>query len=274
MPKDPGVTNGAAAEETGMSQFETMMGDTLPDKEGGAMALPDEPERLAVTTLWTETPEFEANEVGFPKLRLAQGLTAEVAEGNAKMGNWLLTGTEPFTEGVTVIPIMFGRTRWKRANPEDRESPIACQSGDARVGIGNPGGDCKACPFAKWQPGGANGKNKPPACTLTYKYAVYVTGAETIAEITFQKTSESYAHLINNLVQRYGFGKFAVKLTSVNKAVGQRRWAEPQVMLTRLTAEMKAAAGDLIPGNEYTSDDWGEPDDASVIEGSSVPVPV
>jgi hypothetical protein len=272
MPKDPSVANG-----DGTSAFESMISGDAPDQPlgGGDVAVPDEPDRLAVATQWTETPEFEANEVGFPKLRLAQGLTAEVAEGQAKMGNWLLTGTEPFTEGVTVIPIMFGRTRWKRKNPEDRDSPISCQSGDARTGIGDPGGDCKACPFAKWTPGGANGKNKPPACTLTYKYAVWVDGAEAIAEVTFQKTSETYAHLINNLVQRYGFGKFAVKLTSVNRAVGQRRWSEPQVTLTRLTPAMLEAAGSLIPGNEqaYGSGDWGVPDDAAdIVDAEAIPV--
>lgn len=263
------------AEDSGMSQFETMMGgdQPLPDR-GGDMAVMDEPERLAVSTMWTETPEFEANEVGFPKLRLAQGLTAEVVERTANVGNWLLTGVEPFAEGVTVIPIMFGRTRWKRENPDDRDSKIACQSGDARLGIGNPGGDCKQCPFARWIPGGANGKNKPPACTLTYKYAVFVTGAGAIAEVTFQKTSETYAHLINNLVQRYGFGKFAVRLTSTQKQNGQRRWAEPQVMLARLTPEMLAEAGNLIPGNEYTTEEWGAPDDADILEGTSVPLPV
>lgn len=271
MPKDPGVQNGRP-EGDATSAFESMVGADVPaDRAGAEMAVLDEPERLQVATTWTETPEFEANEVGFPKLRLGQGLTAEVAEGNAKMGNWLLTGQEPFTEGVTVIPIMFGRTRWKRENPDDRDSKIACQSGDARIGIGNPGGDCKTCPFAKWTPGGGNGKNKPPACTLTYKYAVWVDGAEAIAEITFQKTSETYAHLINNLVQRYGFGKFAIKLTSSFRQNGNRRWAEPVVTVTRLTPSMLAAAGNLIPGNDASSD-WGDPDDAEVYEGSAVPV--
>lgn len=270
MPKDDKTA--AVPDGDGTSAFESMISGDAPEGSAGTdMALPEDEERVAVATDWTQTPEFEANEVGFPKLRLGQGLTPEVAEGTAKMGNWLLTGQDPFTEGVVVVPIMFGRTRWKRKDPTDRDSPIVCTSADARVGKGDPGGDCKKCPFAKWTPGGANGKNKPPVCTLTYKYAVFVDGADTVAEIVFQKTSETYAHLINNMVQRYGFGKFAVRLTSTIKRGNNRMWAEPQITLTKLTPDLQANVAQFIPGAEVEQD-WGIPDDAEVFDGEAVPV--
>jgi len=264
----------ADKKEPGPSAFESMVGAEAP-LGGGDLAIPEEAAPLAVGTAWTQDPEFEAGEVGFPKLRLGQGLTPEVAERQADIGDWLLTGQTPF-KSITVIPIMFSRTRSKRADPNDRESPVACQSGDAKVGVGDPGMVCKECPFSKWQPGGPNGKNRPPACVLTYRYAVWVVEGEAIAEISFQKTSEQYAYLINNLVQRYGFGKFAVKLTSTIKKGNNRIWAEPQVTLAKLTPDMLRAAGSLIPGNEYAYEGYDAPEDAAeiteIVDSQAVPV--
>jgi hypothetical protein len=235
-----------------------------------AIAETAEDQTPAIATTWIQEPTFEANEVGFQRLRLGQGLTPEVAEGNAKMGQWILSGYEALDE-ATVIPLMLGRTRFKRKDPANRDSPVGCQSPDGVQGYGDPGILCKGCPEAKWQPGGPNGKNLPPACTITYRYAVWVVEHETVAEVIFQRTSEQYAYFINNLVQRYKFGAFAIRLTSTIKATGTRRWAEPQLKLAPITPAMRAAAGALIPGNEASWEDEA-PDDAEVIESQSVPL--
>jgi hypothetical protein len=256
-----------AAEENGASPFEAMVDSSAPTRD---VAVPDDDSTAPmIATTWTQQPVYEANEVNFPRLRLGQGLTPEVAEGNAKMGQWLLTGYEPL-DSVTVIPMMFGRTRFKRQDPANRESPVGCQSPDGVTGHGSPGGACKLCPCARWKPGGQNGKNLPPDCTLTYRYVVWVVDHETVAEMIFQRTSEQYAYFINNLEQRYKFGKFALKITSTMRTSGQRRWAEPQLKLAPVTPTMLAAAGNLIPGNEVS---WESepPEDSEVLDGQTVP---
>lgn len=250
------------------SAFEVMVESSVPVSQ--AVAVADEADSTPmVATTWIQEPTFEAQEVQFPRLRLGQGLTPEVAEGNAKMGQWLLSGYEALDE-VSVIPLMLGRTRFKRQDPSNRESPVGCQSPDGVQGYGNPGIPCKGCSFAKWKPSGLNGKNSPPDCTITYRYAVWVVEHESIAEVIFQRTSEQYAYFINNLVQRYKFGGFAIRLTSTMKANGQRRWAEPQLKLAPITPAMLAAAGNLIPGNEAR---WGEepPEDAGILDAESIP---
>lgn len=199
----------------------------------------DTASRAVSTGGWTDTPDFDQNEVGFPRLRLAQGLSPEVADGLAKMGQWLFTGYDPM-DTVTIVPVMFSRTRSKRQDPTNRDSDIACESGDARVGFGDPGGDCKACPFAKWGSDPKTGRRVPPACQISYHYAAYIANVDSVGEVIFTRTSESAAQLVNNAVVRYGMGNFAFKVTSVPKqGPGGRRWAEPSLRMVPITPEMR-----------------------------------
>lgn len=194
----------------------------------------------------SQSPSFDAGEAAFPRLRLAQGLTPEVAEGSAKMGQWLFSGYDPMNE-VVVIPVMLGRARNKRENPQDRNSPIACSSSDGRIGVGNPGRACRGCPFAGFSTDPKTGRRLAPACTLTYTYACWAPGLESFVEINFSRTSEQTAHLINNLVQLHGLGRFALRLSSnIIRGTG-RIYAVPQIRLERLTAEMVEGAMGLIP---------------------------
>lgn len=208
--------------------------------------LADDEAPTTPTTAYTDAPEFDADEVGYPRLRLGQGLTAEVAEGNAKMGQWLISGYEPMDE-VTIIPLMFARDREMKGGDQKRDDPVVCRSSDARIGVGTPGGSCKACPFAKWSNDPKTGARKPPACKIAYHYGSWVVDVETLAEVTFTRTSEQYAQMVNNLVQKFGLGRFAIRLTSVIKSAPQRRWAEPQLRIVKLTYEMAEPAVGLIP---------------------------
>lgn len=222
--------------------FEQMVSST--DSGERALAEVDDAPAVVAPT-WTEDPTFEANEVGFPRLRLGQGLTPEVAEGSAKMGQWIFTGFEAL-DTVTVVPIQMARTRAKKEDPKSQDSPVVCTSPDGQQGFGNPGVACRTCPFSQWQPGGANGKNLPPACTLTYRYAVWILEHGTIAEVVFQKTSEIKATTINNLIRSFGLGHFALKLTHTIQKGNNRIWATPEVTLTPITHEMVEASGGLV----------------------------
>lgn len=193
----------------------------------------------------TTTPVFDAGEAAFPRMRLAQGLTPEVAEGTAKMGQWLFSGYDPM-DSIIVVPIMLGRARNKRENPADRNSPIACSSTDGVQGYGDPGRACRGCPFAQFTTDSRTGRRVAPACTLTYTYACWCPDVESFVEVSFSRTSEQAAHLINNLVQLHQLGKFAVRLTSnIIRGTG-RIYAVPQIRLVALSADMVEGAAGFI----------------------------
>lgn len=206
---------------------------------GQNIAVYDETAVREVTTGgWSDTPDFDQNEIGFPKLRLAQGLSPEVASGDAKMGQWLFSGYDPF-DSVIIVPLLFSRTRSKRVDPANRDSDIACESGDARIGMGDPGGNCQTCPFARWGSDPKSGQRKPPACQISYHYAVYISEVDTVGEMIFTRTSEATATLINNAIVRFGMGRFAMQVESIQKqGGGGRRWAEPRIKLVDLTPDL------------------------------------
>lgn len=190
--------------------------------------------------IMTANVDFDEGEAAFPRIRLAQGLTAEVADGSAKMGQFLFNGYDPMDE-VTLVPIMIGRSRNKRADPNNRDSEIVCSSNDGRVGVGNPGGDCKGCPFARFGSDPRSGRRTAPACSLAYTYAAWCPEVEQFVEMVFSRTSEQAANVINNHVIRQGFGNFAVRLKSTIQ-MGRNRYAVPQVRLVPLTADLVEGA--------------------------------
>jgi len=53
------------------------------------------------------------------------------------------------------------RVYWDKDMQEGSGEPPVCISGDAKIGIGNPGGDCRTCPFAQF---GSDGTGQ--ACKL------------------------------------------------------------------------------------------------------------
>jgi len=59
-----------------------------------------------------------------------------------------------------------GRAFWRNASPDN--SPPDCTSMDARTGMGDPGGDCAACPYNQWgsDPRGERGKACKELCQL------------------------------------------------------------------------------------------------------------
>lgn len=159
-------------------------------------------------TIYTETPEFDNNDLFIPRIKLAQGLTKEVQDGTAKPGQWVLSGYESLPE-LTVIPLRVA----KRRELVDSEFTVLCKSDDAQTGVGDPGGECAVCPLAKWVPD-AKGKNHPPECSFVYSYIVYVVEHDTAAVLEFKRTSINVGKALNTLIAQRGLGHFAVALHS------------------------------------------------------------
>jgi len=155
---------------------------------------------------------FDSSDLVFPRIRLAQAMTAEVVEGTAKAGQYVLSGMEPL-DAITVVPGMFTRRRMLVMQDTD----VLCRSNDAVTGVGNPGGSCELCPFSHWTGSQETKDRKPPACTFMYSYIVFVAEWETIGILDFKKTSISAGKVVNTLAARFGLGQFGFQLRAVSQ---------------------------------------------------------
>jgi len=182
--------------------------------------------------VYSDKPTMDSNDLFIPRLRLAQGLTKEVQDGEAKPGQWLVLGAEPAAE-VTVIPVAMTRRRELR-DPDERT--VACRSGDSITGVGNPGGECSSCPMNQWTPT-KSGKNNPPACSFLYSYMVWVIEAETMAILEFSRTSITTGKMINTMVAQRGLGTFCAKLTSSSKQGPKGTFYSPVVSMSAAKTE-------------------------------------
>ena len=183
--------------------------------EGGAsgedLALPE----TGILSMYTQQPEFSPEDVRMPYLRLAQGLTAEVQEGTARPGQYVVEGFAA-EKDVTLIPVGFAKMQELRTADEKRER--LCFSSDALQGTGEPGGACTQCEFNEWRPPEEEGgKNRPPICRFSYGYLFYSEQHDTILGFQFKGKALSVAKKLNTVVNHHGMGKIAVTMGSETK---------------------------------------------------------
>jgi len=164
---------------------------------------------------FTNRVAFDSDDIVIPRIRLAQGLTAEVQDGTAKPGQWLLTGYQPADE-LTVVPLMFSRQRALR----DDAGAVLCKSSDSLRGLGEPGGDCAHCPMNQWADGD-KGARIPPVCVFSYVYIVYVVEFQTLGLLEFRRTNITAGKTLNTIAAQRDLGNFAVKIKS-SKQQGKR----------------------------------------------------
>lgn len=243
--------NGAEGVET---LFDEMTGSNTAlvpvgpsEMEAREEGLPETEVQLSGRTYSTETPHFNPDEIGLPRLRLAQGLTAEVVNQQAHSGQWVLTGYEA-QDTVRIVPLMFSRARALR----DRELKVLCQSADAKLGVGEPGGSCEQCPKAKWTEAVAGGKNQPPKnnppeCDLIYSYMCWSFTHETLIAVEFKKTSINVGKTLNTLIATKGLGNFAVVLSSSKQQNPRGSFFVAQAVMSPLSPEEHQQALSVIP---------------------------
>lgn len=181
---------------------------------------------------------FDNDEIMYPRLRLAQGLTAEVQEGNAKPGTWVLSGYEPMQQ-VRVIPIAWGRARELR----DKDRNIVCSSANGILGEGDPGGSCADCPMSQWsEPTGNSKRNTPPACQNIYSYVCYSAAHEGLVAVEFRSTSIQTAKYFNTLIKGRGLGNVCIQLAAKSVQGQKGTFYTPTGVMQPMTEEEKEAA--------------------------------
>jgi hypothetical protein len=223
--------------------FEGMAGGEVKSGEG-----PGDPgfEETAVDRSKTNAIEvfktsmdLDMDDVFWPRLRLAQGLSDEVQAGTAKPGQWVMAGQEP-SETVTIVPVAFA----KRRELVDNDAFIRlCYSNDGLTGIGSPGGDCSVCPMTQWA--GTRERREPPKCSLVYSYLVYVVEYETVAQVDFKKTGSVAGKMLNTLAANKGLGNYAATLGSRRKQNNYGSFFIPSVVQSPLDEATK----DLVKDN-------------------------
>jgi hypothetical protein len=184
---------------------------------------PEEIGTFTAMTAFSDTPAFDSSDIMPTLLRLAQGLTAEVQAGDAKPGQWLLPGHDPY-ESVTVVPLLFSKRREYR---DADTNEILCVSDDSRTGEGVPGGSCESCPLSHWV--GEGKKRKPPQCVFMYAYVVYVMEAQTPALLLFRKSALSVGRMLNSLVAQHGMRNTVIRLTAKGQQGRQGSYYIPAI---------------------------------------------
>jgi hypothetical protein len=191
---------------------------------------------------FTNHLDMESSDLMIPRLRLTQGLTAEVQDGTATPGMWVMSGYDAKAE-VIVVPILFARNRTLR----DQEGAILCRSFDSIKGAGEPGGLCEGCIMNQWADG-EKGARIPPKCAFSYVYIVYVKEYESMALVEFRRTSIQAGKTLNTVAAQRGLGNFAVKLKS-SKQTGKRgSFYQMVVVPTQADPELLNAARQFMGG--------------------------
>lgn len=158
--------------------------------------------------LFAQSAPLTTSDVQIPRIRLMQGLSDEVTNGHAKIGQIILTGFPP-VDTLTVIPVGFQRRRELR---EQNTFSLLCRSTDGEVGVGYPGGSCAVCPMATWT--GEGDQRTPPACSFMYTYLVYAPEVGSLALLDFKKTTLQVGKVLNTIVMQRGLRNFSVVLGS------------------------------------------------------------
>ena len=200
-----------------------------------------EPElsELAPTAAFSSNAAFDSGDLVYPRVRLAQSLTLEVQEEQAKAGQFVMTGFEA-QDQLTIVPGLFARRRMYM--PEGMQD-VACRSADGITGVGTPGGLCDACPLNQWTGSVEQNNRKGPACTFMYSYIVFVVEWEAAGILDFRKTSLNAGKTVNTLAMHKGLGNFAFTLKSIAQMNPQKqRFYTMSVVPAKVDADILSTA--------------------------------
>lgn len=159
---------------------------------------------------------------------------------------WTVPGPagETLDEELRGIVVMFKRTRQYWSNPDPSGEPPQCKSPNARTGYGNPGGDCKTCPFSQFgsHPKGGNAQ----ACTERELWFMLREGSLLPTVVSLSPTSLDAA-------KSYRVGQLAsvgIQLTSVVTGITLRAETGPggkyAIAVPRLAARLDPEAAKAV----------------------------
>ena len=188
---------------------------------------------------YTTDVSFENDELMVPRLRIAQGLTQEVQDAVARVGQLVLAGEMAVDEAI-LVPVAFARAREYRLN--DADQTLSCASADAMTGTGDPGGPCKQCPMAQWIPVAGQKNNAPPPCTMIYSYVCWSVTHQSVCSVEFRRSGSNAAKMINTFLGSKGFGNCGFKLTATPQKGPRGNYYIPSVALVKVDEDQLETA--------------------------------
>jgi len=226
-----------------------------PSEPSEAQAV-DPIEAAAPRPVYTTGKVFDASDVITPRLALAQGLSPEVRERKAEVGDWLLMGHDPVKE---VILVIAGHSDQRRYVPMGQQK-AECWSPDGKQGYGNPGIKCADCPLSKWQDSGRlkpNGQphNTPPPCSEIDSFVAFSVTHGMPVTWPLKGTAAKKARFIKTLCNGLGMGNFAIKVTSIDRSENGRAWQEPEVVIDQSVSKEEAQAYAMIAAQAVVTTD-------------------
>lgn len=202
----------------------------------------DEVAIVATTKQYSNKPEFDNDDLSFPRLRLAQGLTPEVQNGDAKPGQWVMTGQDAQSK-VQFVPLGYTKARILKSQGQGGNRETLCQSPDGITGYGTPGGACKVCPLANWRQNPDDPKkNLPPVCNLVYSYIGYSSTHDMLCSLDFTRMSEGAAKWLNTLIKARGIGNFSIELASAQQKNSKGIFYTPEIKYAQTDPSLLALA--------------------------------
>ena len=197
--------------------------------EGGAPAEVDDDSRVGVPrAVFTRDDKVDLSKLQIPTLRIAQGMTQEVTDRKATIGDFVLTNFQPKSE-VTIVPL--GATNIRSYKPDATKPPV-CNAPTGDFGFGNPGGVCADCQFSKWgEINPATGKSTPPACRDGVIVRAYSITHKSLVDFQFMSAEQSKGGFIQQQAMSFGWGGFAVKLEATQKSNNRGAWYVPEVTM-------------------------------------------
>lgn len=138
---------------------------------------------------------YDQSDFSFPRIRLLQPVSAEVARGDVAAGRFWHSLLGDLGSEIDVVPLAARKTRARFV-----ERALRCVSPDFVSGRGDPGGTCDLCVLKDW---GLDGS--PPACSLTYNFIVLPASGPAAefplpAVLQFAKSGTKLAKKLNSVL--------------------------------------------------------------------------
>ena len=190
--------------------------------------------------VFTRDATLDLSKLQISTLRLAQGMTQEVVDRKAGIGDYVLTNF-PSAQEVTLVPL--GATNIRSYKPEPTK-PAKCSAPTGDFGFGDPGGVCEECPLSKWgERDETTGKSKPPPCNNGVVMRAYSITHKCLVDFQFMGGEASKGSFIQQQAMSFGWAGFAIKMGASQKSNNRGSWYIPEIeMLGEVPEEHKGIA--------------------------------
>ena len=178
--------------------------------------------------VFTRDSTLDLSKLQIPSLRLAQGMTAEVTDRKAAIGQYVLTNYPPY-DSVDIAPL--GATNIRMYKP-DPKKPALCNAPTGDFGFGNPGGVCVECPLSHWgERDSVTGKSTPPPCKEGVIVRAYSLTHRCLVDIQFLGAEQSKGGFVQQQAMTVGWANFAIKLSAAQKQNNRGSWYIPELQM-------------------------------------------